>query len=199
MAEIIKHGKYYGNKVTCPHCGCVFIAHPEDYIMSEKRIGGRRIVICPECGRDVTVYGECKPYDWMYNDNTFKIHPEDDPIYTTYTTNKLDDDKMKYYHVHQDKVDLGFNYDYKMPDDLSDYISKVNSIDNYKLPDDYVIPDGYKLVRDCSKCPKAPCFGGNDYPKKGGGYTNCIFEADLERLADNDKLSNYMPGEKKDD
>lgn len=186
MAEIIKHGKYYGNKVTCGHCGCVFIAHPEDYLMSEKRVGGRRIVICPDCGREVIVYGNDKPYDWMNDDNTFKIHPEDDPTY-------------KYFDVHVDKYDLSkkfnFNTISQLPDDYTDCISKVNSIDNYMLPDDYVIPDGYKLVRDCSKCPKAPCFGGSDYPKKGGGYTNCIFEADLGKGI----RSEGIAGEKKND
>lgn len=186
MAEIIKHGRYYGDRITCPHCGCVFIASPGDYLLSEKRIGGRRVVLCPECGREVTIYGECKPYDWMYDDNTFKIHPEDDP-------------KYNYFDIHVDKYDISkkFNLDTisHLPDDINDYISKVNSIDNYKLPDDYKIPDGYKLVRDCAKCPNAPCFGGSDYPKKGGGYTNCMFEADLERCGRADDTS----GEKKDD
>lgn len=180
MAEIIKHGKYYGNKITCPHCGCVFIAHPEDYIMSEKRIGGRRVVLCPECGREVTVYGESKPYDWMNDDNTFKIHPEDDPTY-------------KYFDIHVDKYDLSkkFNFDTvsNLPDDINDYISKINSIDNYKLPDDWTVPDGYKLTKDCANCPMGPCFGGNDYLDTDGNYTNCVLEADPKRYFSSKSVS----------
>lgn len=132
MTEIIKHGKYYGNKVTCTHCGCVFIASPEDYIISEKHIGGRRVVMCPECGHTISIYGDDEPYNWMNDNNTFKIHPEDDPNY-------------KYFDIHVDKYDLSkkFNID---TDGYTDYISKINSIDNYKLPDDYVVPEGYKLV-----------------------------------------------------
>lgn len=179
MAEIIKHGKYYGNKVTCQYCGCVFIASTEDYIMSEKRIGGKRVVVCPECGREVTVYGNDRPYDWMNDDNTFKIHPEDDPTYN-------------YFDIHVDKYDLSKKFDFDaishLPDDYNDYISKINSIDNYKLPDDYKIPDGYKLVRDCSKCQHGPCFGGSDFPAKDGGYTNSKYEIDYEKVNSSDSL-----------
>lgn len=117
----------------------------------------------------IAEYGDDEPHDWVNDENTFKIHPESDPIYT-------------------------------------DYTSKINSIDNYKLPDDFELPNDHKIpvpgsikpVRDGSKCPisqMTPCFGGSDYVDKDGNYTNCILEADLNRCMYTDGAL----GEKKDD
>lgn len=134
MPEIIKHGKFYGRHIICQKCGCEFIAHDNEYSYVEKSLNGKRMIRCPECGAEIwlTNYtNDYKPNDWTWieDENTFRIHPEDDPTY-------------KYYDIHVDKYDLSkkFNFDTTyIPDDYTDYISKINSIDNYKLPDDYEI------------------------------------------------------------
>lgn len=186
MIKIIKEGKkpiktkrVY--RVTCWNCKCEFEFEAEDCeIISEKRLNGdRRITVkCPCCGESISgqycdfhhedrpVEEEEKPYDIMTDNDTWKIHPEYEPIYKRH-------DEYDYYDVHIDQYDWKKNINWNttnLPDNVDNYISRINSIDNYKLPDDY------KLVRDCSKCPLGPCSGGYDLLKTDGSYTNCKLE-----------------------
>lgn len=158
MIKIIKEGKkpiktkrVY--RVTCWNCKCEFEFEAEDCeIISEKRLNGdRRITVkCPCCGESISgqycdfhhedrpVEEEEKPYDIMTDNDTWKIHPEYEPIYKRH-------DEYDYYDVHIDQYDwkknINWNPDMKLPDDYNDYISRINSIDNYKLPDDYKLED----------------------------------------------------------
>lgn len=150
MIKIIKEGKkpiktkrVY--KTTCWTCKCEFEFEEEDCIITrEKRLDGKIYITvkCPCCGE--TIQGqdggpafssedrpvEEKPYDIMTDNDTWKRHPDDEP---------------SYYDVHVDKYDLSkhinWNPHTNLPDDIDNTISRINSIDNYKLPDDYKLED----------------------------------------------------------
>lgn len=105
-----------------------------------------------------------KPYDIMTDENTWKRHPEQDLVYRPYLleqfekeiakiknkdydviyTDHINNDDM-YLNIHNDEYDHKTNFNWNphtnLPDDVDNTISRINSIDNYKLPDDYKIED----------------------------------------------------------
>lgn len=181
MIKIIKDGKkplktkrVY--KTTCWTCKCEFEFDEEDCtIIREKRLNGYTYieVKCPCC--DEIIKGqedgpaftyedrkvEEKPYDIMTDNDTWKIHPEYEPIFKKH-------DDYDYYDVHIDQYDwkknINWNPTTSLPDDIDNYISRVNSIDNYKLPDDYKLEDlEKKQLDDAVSEAIAEALGISDY------------------------------------
>ncbi len=49
MIKVLEHGT---RKITCPNCKTKLQYECED-IISEKRLNGKRWIICPDCGKEI--------------------------------------------------------------------------------------------------------------------------------------------------
>ena len=106
----------------------------------------------------------------MLKDNdTWKIHLEYDP----------------YYDVHVDKYDMAKDFKLNswasLPDDYNNYfsISKINSVDNYKLPDDYASKDFMPF--SCEKCNMPTYSDGSDYKLDLDECAGYIYHLETEK------------------
>ena len=177
MIKILKPGrdpKIYAvtYKKTCQRCGCEFEFEEADCdsVEYEKRLGGAIYaeITCPHCHSKLLCrLDDHSRSNWLNNNDTWKIHPEYDP----------------YYDVHVDKYDitkdLDFNSWNNLPDDYNNYFSKINSIDNYKLPDDYASKDFMQF--SCEKCYICPYSYVSDYKFDSNEYTNYIYQLKTEK------------------
>ena len=177
MIKILKPGrdqKIYAVKYekTCQRCGCEFEFEEADCdsVEYEKRLGGAIYaeITCPHCHSKLLCrLDDHSRSNWLNNNDTWKIHPEYDP----------------YYDVHVDKYDItkdfNFNSWNNLPDDYNNYFSKINSVDNYKLPDDYVSKDFMQF--SCEKCNICPYSYISDYKFDSNEYTNYIYQLKTEK------------------
>ena len=177
MIKILKPGrdpKSYAvtYKKTCQRCGCEFEFEESDCdsVEREKRLDGAVYaeIACPHCHSKLL----CRLDDhslsnWLNNNDTWKIHPEYDP----------------YYDVHVDKYDitkdLDFNSWNNLPDDYNNYFSKINSVDNYKLPDDYVSKDFMQF--SCEKCNMRSYSDISDYKLDLDECANYVYHLKTEK------------------
>ena len=177
MIKILKPGRDPKNyavtyKKTCQRCGCEFEFEESDCdsVEYEKRLGGAIYaeITCPHCHSKLLCrLDDHSRSNWLNNNDTWKIHPEYDP----------------YYDVHVDKYDitrdLDFNSWNNLPDDYNNYFSKINSVDNYKLPDDYTSKDFMPF--SCEKCNICPYSYVSDYKFDSNEYTNYIYQLKTEK------------------
>ena len=177
MIKILKPGrdpKSYAvtYKKTCQRCGCEFEFEEADCdsVEREKRLGGAVYaeIACPHCHSKLLCrLDEHSRSDWLNNNDTWKIHPEYDP----------------YYDVHVDKYDMtkdfNFNSLANLPDDYNNYFSKIDSIDNYKLPDDYASKDFMPF--SCEKCNTYQYSGESDYKLDLDECANYIYHLKTEK------------------
>ena len=177
MIKILKPGRDPKNcaityKKTCQRCGCEFEFEESDCdsVEYEKRLGGAIYaeITCPHCHSKLLCrLDDHSRSNWLNNNDTWKIHPEHDP----------------YYDVHVDKYDItkdfNFNSWNNLPDDYNNYFSKINSVDNYKLPDDYVSKDFMQF--SCEKCNICPYSYVSDYKFDSNEYTNYIYHLKTEK------------------
>ena len=177
MIKILKPGRYQKiyavkYKKTCQRCGCEFEFEEADCdsVEYEKRLGGAIYaeITCPHCHSKLLCrLDDHSRSNWLNNNDTWKIHPEHDP----------------YYDVHVDKYDItkdfNFNSWNNLPDDYNNYFSKINSVDNYKLPDDYVSKDFMQF--SCEKCNICPYSYISDYKFDSNEYTNYIYQLKTEK------------------
>ena len=177
MIKILKPGrdqKIYAVKYkkTCQRCGCEFEFEEADCdsVEYEKRLGGAIYaeITCPHCHSKLLCrLDDHSRSNWLNNNDTWKIHPEHDP----------------YYDVHVDKYDItkdfNFNSLANLPDDYNNYFSKINSVDNYKLPDDYVSKDFMQF--SCEKCNICPYSYISDYKFDSNEYINYIYQLKTEK------------------
>ena len=49
MIKVLEHGI---RKITCPHCKAKLQYEQED-VISEKRLNGKRWIICPDCNKEI--------------------------------------------------------------------------------------------------------------------------------------------------
>lgn len=177
MIKILKPGRDLKNyivtyKKTCQLCGCEFEFEESDCdsVEREKRPGGAIYaeITCPHCHSKLL----CRLDDhslsnWLNNNDTWKIHPEYDP----------------YYDVHVDKYDMtkDFSFDSfaSLPDDYNNYFSKIDSIDNYKLPDDYASKDFMPF--SCEKCNMHTYSDISDYKLDLDECANYIYHLKTEK------------------
>ncbi len=177
MIKILKPGrdqKIYAVKYekTCQRCGCEFEFEEADCdsVEYEKRLGGAIYaeITCPHCHSKLLCrLDDHSRSNWLNNNDTWKIHPEYDP----------------YYDVHVDKYDitkdLDFNSWNSLPDDYNNYFSKINSVDNYKLPDDYASKDFMQF--SCEKCHTLQYSGESDYKLDLDECANYIYHLKTEK------------------
>ena len=177
MIKILKPGrdpKSYAvtYKKTCQCCGCEFEFEESDCdsVEREKRLGGAIYaeIACPHCHSKLLCrLDEHSRSDWLNYNDVWKIHPEYDP----------------YYDVYVDKYDMtkDFNFTYwaSLPDDYNNYFSKIDSIDNYKLPDDYASKDFMQF--NCEKCNTYQYSGESDYKLDLDECANYIYHLKTEK------------------
>ena len=177
MIKILKPGrdpKTYAVKYekTCQRCGCEFEFEEADCdsVEYEKRLGGAIYaeITCPHCHSKLLCrLDDHSRSNWLNNNDTWKIHPEYDP----------------YYDVHVDKYDItkdfNFNSYASLPDDYNNYFSKINSIDNYKLPDDYASKDFMHF--SCEKCNMPTYSDGSDYKLDLDECANYVYHLKTEK------------------
>lgn len=177
MIKILKPGRDLKNyvvtyKKTCQRCGCEFEFEESDCdsVEYEKRLGGAIYaeITCPHCHSKLLCrLDDHSQSNWLNNNDTWKIHPEHDP----------------YYDVHVDKYDITKDLDFSswnsLPDDYNNYFSKINSVDNYKLPDDYASKDFMQF--SCEKCNIYPYSYVSDYKFDSNEYTNYIYQLKTEK------------------
>ena len=177
MIKILKPGRDPKNcavtyKKTCQRCGCEFEFEESDCdsVEREKRLGGAIYaeITCPHCHSKLLCrLDDHSRSNWLNNNDTWKIHPEYDP----------------YYDVHVDKYDitkdLNLNSWNNLPDDYNNYFSKINSIDNYKLPDDYASKDFMQF--SCEKCNICPYSYVSDYKFDLDECANYIYHLKTEK------------------
>ena len=51
MIKILEHG---ARKITCPNCKAKLQYEQED-VITEKHIGGKSWIICPDCGHEIII------------------------------------------------------------------------------------------------------------------------------------------------
>lgn len=51
MIKVLEHGLM---KITCPNCKAKLQYEQED-IITEKHIGGKRWIVCPDCGHEIII------------------------------------------------------------------------------------------------------------------------------------------------
>jgi len=51
MIKVLEHGI---RKITCPNCKAKLQYEQED-VISEKRLNGKRWIICPDCGKEIVI------------------------------------------------------------------------------------------------------------------------------------------------
>lgn len=177
MIKILKSGRDQKNyavkyKKTCQRCGCEFEFEEADCdsVEYERRLGGAIYaeITCPYCHSKLLCrLDDHSRSNWLNDDDTWKIHPEYDP----------------YYDVHVDKYDIAkdfnFNYLANLPDDYNNYFSKIDSIDNYKLPDDYASKDFTQF--SCEKRNMCPYSYVSDYKLDSNEYTKYIYHLKTEK------------------
>ena len=177
MIKILKPGrdqKIYAVKYekTCQRCGCEFEFEEADCdsVEYEKRLGGAIYaeITCPHCHSKLLCrLDDHNRSNWLNNNDTWKIHPEHD----------------SYYDVHVDKYDMTKDFNFSslasLPDDYNNYFSKIDSIDNYKLPDDYASKDFMQF--SCEKCNICPYSYVSDYKFDSNEYTNYIYQLKTEK------------------
>ena len=177
MIKILKPGRDQKSyavtyKKTCQRCGCEFEFEEADCdsVEREKRLGGAVYaeIACPHCHSKLLCrLDEHSWSNWLNNNDTLKIHPEHDP----------------YYDVHVDKYDMtkdfNFNFWASLPDDYNNYFSKIDSIDNYKLPDDYASKDFMPF--SCEKCNTYQYSGESDYKLDLDECANYIYHLKTEK------------------
>ena len=179
MIKILKPGRDPKNcavtyKKTCQRCGCEFEFEESDCdsVEREKRLGGAIYaeITCPHCHSKLLCrLDDHSRSNWRNNNDTWKIHPEYDP----------------YYDVHVDKYDMtkDFNFDSwaSLPDDYNNYfsISKINSVDNYKLPDDYASKEFVPF--SCEKCNMPTYSDGSDYKLDLDECANYVYHLKTEK------------------
>ena len=179
MIKILKPGRDPKNyaityKKTCQRCSCEFEFEEADCdsVEYEKRLGGAVYaeITCPHCHSKLLCRLDEHSWSDLFNDNdTWKIHPEYDP----------------YYDVHVDKYDItkDFNFDSwaSLSDDYNNYfsISKINSVDNYKLPDDYASKDFMPF--SCEKCNMPTYSDGSDYKLDLDECANYVYHLKTEK------------------
>ena len=177
MIKILKPGRDLKNyaityKKTCQRCGCEFEFEESDCdsVEREKRLGGAIYaeITCPHCHSKLLCrLNEQNWYDLLNSNDTWKIHPEYDP----------------YYDVHVDKYDItkdfNFNSFASLPDDYNNYFSKINSVDNYKLPDDYASKDFIPF--SCEKCNMPTYSDASDYKLDLDECANYIYHLKTEK------------------
>ena len=177
MIKILKPGRDPKNyavtyKKTCQRCGCEFEFEESDCdsVEYEKRLGGAIYaeIACPHCHSKLLCrLDDHSRSNWLNNNDTWKIHPEYDP----------------YYDVHVDKYDMtkdfNFNSLASLPDDYNNYFSKIDSIDNYKLPDDYASKDFMQF--SCEKCTTYQYSGESDYKLDLDECANYVYHLKTEK------------------
>ena len=177
MIKILKPGRDQKSyavtyKKICQRCGCEFEFEESDCdsVEREKRLGGAVYaeITCPHCHSKLLCrLDDHSRSNWLNNNDTWKIHPEYDP----------------YYDVHVDKYDitkdLDFNSWNNLPDDYNNYFSKINSVDNYKLPDDYNSKDFMPF--SCEKCNMPTYSDGSDYKLDLDECANYIYHLKTEK------------------
>ena len=177
MIKILKPGRDPKNctityKKTCQRCGCEFEFEESDCdsVEYEKRLGGAIYaeITCPHCHSKLLCrLDDHSRSNWLNNNDTWKIHPEYDP----------------YYDVHVDKYDMTKDFNFtswaSLSDDYNNYFSKINSVDNYKLPDDYDSKDFMQF--SCEKCNICPYSYVSDYKFDSNEYVNYIYQLKTEK------------------
>ena len=177
MIKILKPGRDPKNyaityKKTCQRCGCEFEFEESDcdLVEREKRLGGAVYaeIACPHCHSKLLCrLDEHNWSDWLNSNDTWKIHPEYDP----------------YYDVHVDKYDITKDFNFtswaSLPDDYNNYFSKIDSVDNYKLPDDYASKDFMPF--SCEKCNMPTYSDGSDYKLDLDECANYIYHLKTEK------------------
>ena len=159
-------------KKTCQHCGCEFEFEEADCdsVEHEKRLGGAIYaeITCPHCHSKLLCrLDDHSRSNWLNDNDTWKIHPEYDP----------------YYDVHVDKYDITKDFNFSswvsLPDDYNNYFSKIDSIDNYKLPDDYASKDFMPF--SCEKCNMPTYSDGSDYKLDLDECADYIYHLKIEK------------------
>ena len=177
MVKILKPGRDPKNyvvtyKKTCQRCGCEFEFEESDCdsVEYEKRLGGAIFaeITCPHCHSKLLCrLDDHSRFDWLNSNDTWKIHPEHDP----------------YYDVHADKYDMTKDFNFtswaSLPDDYNNYFSKIDSIDNYKLPDDYASKDFISF--SCEKCNMPTYSDVSDYKLDIDECANYIYHLKAEK------------------
>lgn len=51
MIKVLEHGI---RKITCPNCKAKLQYEQED-VTAEKCIGGKRLIVCPDCGYEIII------------------------------------------------------------------------------------------------------------------------------------------------
>ena len=51
MIKVLEHG---ARKITCPNCKAKLQYEQED-IITEKHIGGKSWIVCPDCGHEIII------------------------------------------------------------------------------------------------------------------------------------------------
>lgn len=82
-------------RVKCSHCGCEFEFNKTD-CLNDQELKDFVTINCPWCGAEISrrlaydfefkdivedSFEKSKRPPWFYDEDTFKIHPESDPIY----------------------------------------------------------------------------------------------------------------------
>ena len=177
MIKILKPGSDPKNyavtyKKTCQRCGCEFEFEESDCdsVEREKRLGGAVYaeIACPHCHSKLLCrLDDHSRSNWLNYNDTWKIHPEYDP----------------YYDVHVDKYDMTKDFNFSslasLPDDYNNYFSKIDSIDNYKLPDDYASKDFMPF--SCEKCNTYKYSGESDYKLDLDDCANYVYQLKIEK------------------
>ena len=177
MIKILKPGRDPKNyaityKKTCQRCGCEFEFEESDCdsVEREKRLGGAIYaeITCPHCHSKLLCrLDEHSRSDWLNYNDVWKIHPEYDP----------------YYDIHVDKYDIAKDFNFNswasLPDDYNNYFSKIDSIDNYKLPDDYASKDF--MPSSCEKCNTYQYSGESDYKLDLDECANYVYHLKTEK------------------
>ena len=60
MIKVLEHGI---RKITCPHCKAKLQYEQED-VISEKRLNGKRWIICPDCNKEIIIDKETSEMDF---------------------------------------------------------------------------------------------------------------------------------------
>lgn len=177
MIKILKPGRDPKNyvvtyKKTCQRCGCEFEFEESDCdsVEYEKRLGGAVYaeIACPHCHSKLLCrLDDHSQSDWLNDNDVCKIHPEHDP----------------YYDVHVDKYDMIKDFNFtswaSLLDDYNNYFSKIDSIDNYKLPDDYASKDFMPF--SCEKCHTLQYSGESDYKLDLDECANYVYHLKTEK------------------
>ena len=75
--------------------------------------------------------------------------------------------------------DFNFTSWASLPDDYNNYFSKINSVDNYKLPDDYALKDFMPF--SCEKCSTYQYSGESDYKLDLDECANYVYQLKIEK------------------